>query len=199
MPFREYEEHDLPSTLVSLIETTRLRLMGAGKESARLKTLGEISRTSTTVPACLSASSLRHLLDKGDHRVRADEDAMASFKYGPWVDDDQKNQEELRVEIDKFMPGAKPSGLFWYPAGGYMGWHTNSNRPGERLFCTFVEEGGRSFFRYRDPLDGQVRTSWDRTGWTFRRFRVGATRATLLWHCVFSAIERISLGFYLPE
>jgi hypothetical protein len=88
-----------------------------------------------------------------------------------------------------------PSGHFWYPPGGYMGWHTNSKAPGWRLYVTYSEENARSFFRYRDPDTGKIVTSPD-TGLNCRLFRVDAQR--LLWHAVHSETDRFSLG-YLPH
>lgn len=199
MHYREYEEHELPGALVSLLEATRVRLKAMGRGSADLRPLGSDSHGLDRIPACLSAASLERLIEEGENRWRADDDATTAFKYGTWLTDDTAHQESLRDEISRFMPGASPSGLFWYPAGGYMGWHTNANRPGERLFCTYAEEGGKSFFRFRDPRDARVHTSWDRSGWTYRRFGVGGGPDNLFWHCVFSAVERISCGFYLPE
>ena len=42
------------------------------------------------------------------------------------------------------------SGHFWYPPGGYMGWHTNLRKPGWRMYVNYAEEEHRSFF----PLPG---------------------------------------------
>ena len=84
------------------------------------------------------------------------------------------------------------SGFFLYPAdGGYMGWHTNSDAPCTRVYITHVEEGGKSFFRYRD--NGEYVTSWDKPGWNLRQFEV--TEDNPLWHCVYSEEARLSIGF----
>lgn len=86
------------------------------------------------------------------------------------------------------------SGHFWYPPGGYMGWHTNSQRPGWRLYVTYADEGGRSFFRYRNPGSGEIVTSKDGR-WSFRLFRVDRRRP--LWHAVYSETHRFSFGYRL--
>lgn len=199
MYFLEYEKHELPESFVSRLEATRVQLERAGKLDAGFRTLGNIYVPIEAIPDCLSAESLQHLIDKNEHRLRADDDARAFFRYGSWLIDDPENQTCLQQEINKFMPGASPSGFFWYPNGSYMGWHTNANRPGERLFCTYVREGGKSFFRYRTPYDGKIHTSWEQQGWNFRRFRVGEDVDNRLWHCVYAAVERMSFGFYLPK
>lgn len=86
------------------------------------------------------------------------------------------------------------SGCFWYPPGGYMGWHTDFCKPGWRLYVTFVSEPDRSFFRYRNPDTGNVVTDHDRQ-WSFRLFRVRPTR--LLWHAVYSDTHRFSVGYQI--
>lgn len=90
--------------------------------------------------------------------------------------------------------GLKVSGAFWYPKNGYMGWHTNLEAPGCRLYCSYAREPGRSFFRYREPETNIIRTSWDRGGWQFRLFRIARQP---LWHTVYSETDRVSVGFKL--
>jgi len=86
------------------------------------------------------------------------------------------------------------SGRNWYPNLGYMGWHTNSNVKGFRLYCSHAITGGASYFRYEDPITGEIITSWDKMGWNFRCFR---TDLEPLWHCVYSETDRISFGYGL--
>lgn len=95
-----------------------------------------------------------------------------------------------------FEPEEKPVffsvAQYWYPPGSYMGWHTNSRFPGWRLYVTYCAEPGKSFFRYRDPLSGEIVTSMD-TGLDFRLFEVSTERR--LWHAVYSETDRFSLGY----
>ncbi len=88
------------------------------------------------------------------------------------------------------------SGHFLYPPGSFMGWHTNSEVPGWRLYANHAEEPGRSFLRYRDPQTGAVVTSWDQE-WSFRLFRIDARRA--FWHAVYSDTFRYSLGYRIQQ
>jgi hypothetical protein len=88
------------------------------------------------------------------------------------------------------------SGHLWYRSGSLLGWHTNSRVPGWRAYLSWAAEPGRSFFRYRDPGDGRVHTSWD-TGLDLRLFHVSTTE--VLWHCVWSGTERQSFGFRLVD
>ncbi len=86
----------------------------------------------------------------------------------------------------------KPSGFFHYPPTGYMGWHTNSNYPCSRMYLTWTEEAGKSFFRYKNQ--GSLVTDYDDAGLTVRLFDVTG-QEPYLWHCVGSETNRISFGF----
>ncbi|TCK19039.1 hypothetical protein DFR30_2332 [Thiogranum longum] len=84
------------------------------------------------------------------------------------------------------------SGHFWYPRGGYMGWHTNSASPGWRVYITHASEPGKSFFRYREPDTGRIVTALD-SEWNVRAFRIDP--GIPFWHTVYSETDRFSLGY----
>lgn len=90
----------------------------------------------------------------------------------------------------------KPSGFFHYPKTGYMGWHTNSDSPGRRLYITYTDIGGKSFFRYKDIESGKIITDYDDAGLTFRQFTV-SENPPHLWHSVGSNCNRFSFGFII--
>jgi hypothetical protein len=87
---------------------------------------------------------------------------------------------------------AENTGHFWYPPADFMGWYTNLRTPGWRIYISVVDEPGRSFFRYRDPRNGQVVTSWD-GGLDVRLFRI--TPFAPVWHAVYSQANRFSFGY----
>lgn len=95
---------------------------------------------------------------------------------------------------DRNIKSLGVSGRIWYPKNGYMGWHTNSNNKGYRMYCTHARENNKSFFRYRDPESGEIITSWDKEGWNFRIFLISEKH---LWHCVYSETDRFSIGYCL--
>jgi hypothetical protein len=88
----------------------------------------------------------------------------------------------------------KKSGHFWYPPGGFMGWHTNERSPGWRLYINYADEPGKSFFRYRDPASGAIVTKTDRR-WNVRLFKISSVDP--LWHAIYSQTNRFSLGYYI--
>ena len=90
----------------------------------------------------------------------------------------------------------KQSGCFYYPKGGFMGWHTNADRKEDRLYITFAEEDKQSFFRYYK--DGNIITDYDDKGITIRRFSV-AGGPPFFWHCVGSNTNRFSFGYRILQ
>lgn len=103
--------------------------------------------------------------------------------------------ERLRSLFDSEAPlSIECSGHFWYPPGGYMGWHTNLRKPGWRFYITNSEQPGRSFFRYQDPDSAKIVTAVDQE-WDFRLFRICPRKP--FWHAVYSETNRFSLGYLI--
>ena len=98
--------------------------------------------------------------------------------------------------LKEFFPGYKleQSGCFYYPVGGFMGWHTNHDRTEDRLYITYTEEDKKSFFRYYE--DGNIITDYDNKGITIRRFSISG-ELPYFWHCVGSYTNRFSFGYRL--
>ena len=86
------------------------------------------------------------------------------------------------------------SGNFLYPKNGYMGWHTNSDTPYLRCYITYSENGD-SYFKYYDQLTKKTIVDMDNIGWTLRYFKISNKSDELLWHCVYSNTNRISIGY----
>jgi len=112
---------------------------------------------------------------------------------------DNINIDFLHKIISRYLAGRNikgmgVSGRIWYPENGFMGWHTNSNSHGLRMYCTFAREDNKSFFRYCDPETNEVVTSWDKQGWNFRIFKISEKH---LWHSVYSETDRFSIGYTL--
>jgi len=82
----------------------------------------------------------------------------------------------------------------WYPVKGLIGWHTNEKNPGWRLYISYCQEPGKSYFRYRHPHTHKIITSPDKE-WSFRLFKV--TKRSPLWHCVYSHTNRYSIGLQI--
>lgn len=105
--------------------------------------------------------------------------ASAAFKQAGWIRDND------RVEL---------SGHAIYEAGGYMGWHTNADTPGLRIYCNYAREAAKSGLHYFYPGENDCRrTLYDDAGWNFRLFRTDCEPP--FWHAVWSEAYRISVGF----
>jgi hypothetical protein len=91
----------------------------------------------------------------------------------------------------------KQSGKFWYSNPGYMGWHTNLDSIGLRIYVAVCDQHKKSFFRYKDPITKEIITSYDNFGINIRLFSIN--KLLPLWHCVYSECERISFGIKLYE
>ena len=88
------------------------------------------------------------------------------------------------------------SGNFYYPYEGYMGWHTNCNKPNKRLYITYASEDKKSFFRYLK--NGEIITCYDNKGITIREFDI-PNPPDYFWHCVGSKCDRYSFGFKIAN
>jgi hypothetical protein len=106
---------------------------------------------------------------------------------------------DLNLVLEQeFNTQVNDTGLYWYPRGGYCGWHTNSdaqnnNRTGKRIYLVWAQDESKSFFRYKDRESGAIITNWDKKGWQVKEFNL--TKEDPLWHCVGSKTNRISIGF----
>lgn len=159
-----------------------------------------------------SEDALQQILHgrKNIHGISKQPEISNVIAFGTRTLDDAVNSDDIthmREKVDALVEeklrrtfliqsswGSRCSGHFWYPPGGYMGWHTNSESPGWRLYISHSDEPENSFFRYRQPESGQIITSMD-SEWDVRMFFVSNDKP--LWHTVYSNTNRFSLGYRL--
>lgn len=103
---------------------------------------------------------------------------------------DNKHREKYHKCIS-LLGVKKYTNAMVYRPGGIMGWHTNSNSTGTRIYYTFT--AGDAYFRYVDNNTKDKILSKDNIGWTVREFKI--TQKDPLWHCVWSEKLRFSFGF----
>lgn len=72
-----------------------------------------------------------------------------------------------------------------------LGWHTNSNDVGKRVYYIFSLEP--SVFIYRDSETQEIVQDWDDKGWTARTFLVSDN--IRFWHNVWTSGRRFAFGF----
>jgi len=76
---------------------------------------------------------------------------------------------------------------------GFMGWHTNSDNPGDRWYLVYNTNEDSSFFRYIDPKTEEMVTKWEPKGWSLNHFVLGDFSKPL-WHCCYTKNNRFSFG-----
>jgi len=87
------------------------------------------------------------------------------------------------------------SGLILYKQGNYMGWHTNSTNPINRIYFVYSDKGDSGFVSY-DQERKAIHDDKDQQGWNIREFECGdGISDPLYWHGVYSYCNRISIGF----
>lgn len=127
--------------------------------------------------------------------IKTKRDVLAAPDVHMYYMEHLKDEAKIKQLAQALFPSSEfisVSGRFHYaPNGSYMGWHTNSNILGWRVYATRCEEGNNSFFRYY--ANNKVHTEWEKEGWNFRAFKV--TKEKLYWHCVYSNTNRYSFGF----
>lgn len=161
-----------------------------------------------------SEARLAQILAGGEdvHGIATDRSISNVISFGASKVTDTVSDERInlaRQEVDGFMKRLLPelftaeqsfnvssSGHFWYPAGSYMGWHTNSRVPGWRVYINYAEQPGKSWFRYREPGSGDIVTLVDDV-WNLRIFRISSEIP--VWHTVYSDTDRFSFGYMVHE
>ena len=76
---------------------------------------------------------------------------------------------------------------------GYMGWHTNADKPGPRWYFVYNTDNNSSFTRFIDPESKEMITHNEPKGWSLNHFIIRDT-TNPLWHCVYTDTKRFSLG-----
>ncbi len=179
-----------PNALREVSEDALNQILAGGKEISDIRTNTEISNCLVFHADLFQGSvidqKILSLRKKADQAVT--ERLFKIFRFPA---------ESLFLKLWKVLIRDHPvqvnvSGHFWYPPGGFMGWHTNLRKPGWRMYINYAEESGKSFFRYRDPDTKKIVTCMDQE-WNFRLFKI--TLEKPFWHAVYSDTNRFSLGY----
>ncbi len=105
--------------------------------------------------------------------------------------------ESFRKKLkENFFNGfqVKYKGCFYYNGDGYMGWHTNCESPGRRLYMTW-NSSDKSYFMWHD---GEMINNFkEPAGWSFKLFDINKCSENKTWHSVYAGSERISIGMQI--
>ena len=97
----------------------------------------------------------------------------------------------LQAAFDTGVPGTFVRAALYYPPGGGLGWHTNSARPGWRVYVPYLPDAC--------PMSGTVTAHGcfpDRHGHA-NLFNVTEWRQS--WHAVYALTERFSVGLLVDQ
>jgi len=118
------------------------------------------------------------------HMVKEDPDKWAGYM--------QRVKFDFAAEI-----GAHTSALLnFYPAGGFVGWHTNWNANAYQILFTYSKTGSGYFSYYDKKLD-EIVTIQDKKGWQARHYYFGALDEPdhHCWHSAYAGGERLTLAY----
>jgi|GEM_PF-2323460 len=134
-------------------------------------------------------------------------------KSGSTWDPDFFNRiREINYKTDESLQsylGAKMSALkAYYPAGGYISWHTNWNAPGYNIVFTY-SQGGKGYWRHIDPSGssclqpdlGKLVHIDDSPGWHCKAGYFGSKEnpQNVVWHSAYTDEPRLSLAYILHD
>ena len=86
--------------------------------------------------------------------------------------------------------------LSYYPAGGFVGWHTNWNANAYQILFTWSKTGN-GYFKYYDKKKDEIITIQDKPGWQCRHFYFGRKDEPdhHCWHSAYAGEDRITLAY----
>lgn len=156
--------------------------------SAEDRSKGEYYCSEDYLKECMSREELvgppdRHFAQPIAKMVRAEPE-----KWGDYM---QRVKYDFAAEI-----GAHTSALLsYYPAGGFVGWHTNWDACAYQVLFTWST--GNGYFRYLDKKTGEIVTIQDVEGWQCRHYYFGPKEEphNHCWHSAYAGDERITLAY----
>jgi len=105
---------------------------------------------------------------------------------------------EIDTSIRAFL-GARTCALkMYYPAGGFIDWHTNANAFGYNVLFTYSTEGDGAFM-YQNPKTKEIVTIPDKKGWNMKVGVYDKHDGLPLWHAAYTNCERLTWGYILDE
>ena len=141
-------------------------------------------------------------------RVKRDSRARWTPEELEWLDKYKEKSEWIDEVIGTYI-GFKFCALkMYYPADGYIAWHTNWNVPG--FNCLFTWSNGEGYWRHLDssneekgtyrPADDKLVHIQDVDGWHCKLGYYGEKNEhnKIMWHAAYGG-PRITLGFVVGD
>ena len=82
----------------------------------------------------------------------------------------------------------------WEGRDGFMGWHTNADKPGFRYYLVYNTEENSSCVKFYDIENDKINIIYEPKGWSLNKFKLGDIDNPI-WHCIHTTGIRFSFGF----
>ena len=118
--------------------------------------------------------------------------------YGFDVEKFYPRVSEIDGAIRAFLGARSCAIKMYYPAGGFIDWHTNANAFGYNVLFTYSREGDGAFM-YQNPKTKEVVSIPDKKGWNMKIGVYDKHDGLPLWHAAHTNCERLTWGYILDE
>jgi len=105
---------------------------------------------------------------------------------------------KLDTEIKNFICSRSCALKMYYPAGGFIDWHTNENASGYNVLLTYSVEG-KGAFVYQHPVTKAIVTIPDKQGWNMKVGMYDRHDGSPLWHAAYTECERLTWAYILDQ
>lgn len=112
-------------------------------------------------------------------------------------DDELKSKaKETNNKLMNFF-GARNNALqMFYPSGGFIGWHNNSNAPGYNIILS-CNPGANGEFLHWDHVNSKLNVFDDEPGWNCKVGYFGSFKEPekIYWHCAKTRSPRLTFSY----
>lgn len=106
--------------------------------------------------------------------------------------------QEVDTAIKTFICSRRCALKMYYPADGFIDWHTNENAYGYNVLFTYSLTGDGAFL-YQNPTTKEIVTIPDKQGWNMKVGLYDKHDGAPLWHAAWTNSERLTWGYILDE
>lgn len=158
----------------------------------------------------LSEEYLKEIIDMGQ-RHEGFPDHLVAYNFKPHQPDQNRFEDTADHNFRKsimdnvydlnsqmmFFLGVRNNALTsFYPPGGYISWHNNANAHAYNLIFSWSETG-EGWFKYRNPVTGEIVHMQDHAGWQCKAGYFGhyGQPDKICYHAASTDCRRITVSF----
>lgn len=154
----------------------------------------DLSREEATSVEYLKSQQEKKLEGYPQCAYGLDFNEMAGFdieKFYPQITD-------VDTTIRNYLCARNSAIKMYYPAGGYIDWHTNANAYGYNVLLTYSRTGDGAFL-YQHPKTKEIITIHDKPGWNMKVGLYDIHEGSPLWHAAWTGCERMTWGYIVDD